>query len=111
MFSSLFVYNLEFSTYHIIIVFYADNKVQRCISSVYNLVLSVFQEAALVFSAAEALSNELTLKRDSLAHAKAIEVFGQARLPLLVDHQDKVDIIRLKIHCFIIIIYLVEICD
>ena len=102
---------MKFSTYHIVIVFYADNKVQGRVPSVHDFVLSVFQEAALVFCAAEALPNQLALERDPLPDTKAIEVFGEARLPLLVHHQDKVDIVRLKIHCFIIIIYLVAICN
>ena len=71
----------------------------------------MFQEAALVLRATEALSNELTLERDPLPDTETVEVFGEARLPLLVHHQDKVDIVRLKIHSYIIIIYLVAICN
>ena len=102
---------MKFSTYHIVVVFYADNKVQRRISSVHDFVLSVFKEAALILRATEALPNQLALERDTLPHTETVEVFGEARLPLLVHHQDKVDIVRLKIHCFIIIIYLVLICN
>ena len=68
--------SVKFWTYHIVIVFYADNKVQRRVSSVHDFVLSVFQEAALVLGAAEALPNQLALERDPLPDTEAIEVFG-----------------------------------
>jgi hypothetical protein len=71
----------------------------------------VFEEAALVLRSTEALSNQLTFERDPLPDTEAVEVFGEARLPLLVHHQDKLDIVTLESHSFIIIIYLVVICN
>ena len=43
----------------------------------------------LVLCAGEALADEFTLESDSLLQFKAIIVLGQARLPLLIHHQDE----------------------
>ena len=45
----------------------------------------------LVLSTGEALADELTFERDALLHTKAIIVLRQARLPLLVHHQNELD--------------------
>ena len=85
-------------TYHIIVVFYVANEIQRRIAPVYDLVLSVLQEAALVLRPTEALSDQLTLQGHSLSDAEAVEVLCETCLSLLVDHKDEVDIIGFKIH-------------
>ena len=43
----------------------------------------------LVLGAGEALADELTFERNALLHTKAIIVLRQARLPLLVHHQNE----------------------
>ena len=45
----------------------------------------------LVFSSGEALADELALEGDSFLDGETIIVLGEARLPLLVHHQDELD--------------------
>ena len=45
----------------------------------------------LAFCAGETLTDKFSFKRDLLLHREAIIVFGDARLALLVDHQNKLD--------------------
>ena len=60
----------------------------------------------LVLCPGEALSNELTLKRDALLQLKTIIVLGQARLALLVYHQDELyhalEFLSTYIYCFLL---------
>ena len=46
----------------------------------------MLEETALVLRPTQAFTNKLTLESHSFAHAKTIEVFGEARLTLLINH-------------------------
>lgn len=58
----------------------------------------MLQEAALVFGSTKAFTNQFAFEGHSLPDAEAVEVFGESRLTLLIDHEDEVDIIGFKIH-------------
>ena len=49
------------------------------------------EETALVLGPTEAFANKLSFECDALPYTKAIEVLGKARLPLLVDHEHKLN--------------------
>ena len=81
------IHALYSCTYHILIVINAYDKVKRSITAIDYFILTMLQETALVFRPTQAFTNELTFESHSFAHAETIEVFGEARLTLLVDHQ------------------------
>ena len=53
----------------------------------------MLQETALVLRPTQALPDELTFQGHALPYTETVEVLGKARLPLLVDHEDEVDIV------------------
>ena len=79
-------YLLLYCTYHILIVINSYDKVKRSITAIDYFVLTMLQETALVFRPTQAFTNQFTFESHSFAHAETIEIFGEARLTLLVDH-------------------------
>ena len=90
---------------HILVDVDTDDKVKWGISSVDHLVLSVFEEGALldkkkkisdqlgydvqtylILCTWEAFTDKFTFESDTLLHWEAIIVLWEAGLPLLVDH-------------------------
>ena len=78
--------NYLVGTYHIFIVVHANNKVKRGIATINYFILTVLEETTLVLRPTKTFTNQLALQSDSFAHAKTIEVFGEARLALLIHH-------------------------
>lgn len=74
-------------------IFNAYNEIEGCVASIHNLILPVLQETALVLSSAQALSNQFAFQGDSFSDAKAVEILGEPCLALLIDHEDKMDIV------------------
>ena len=59
----------------VVVVVHAYDEVQRCVSSVDDLVLPVLEETALIFCPTKALPYELSLESDPLPDCERIEVF------------------------------------
>ena len=61
-------------TYDVFIIIHANNEVQGGISAVDYLVLSMVQEAALIFRTTQAFSYQFTFEGDALSHGKLVKV-------------------------------------
>ena len=73
-------------TYNIRLDVHCYDKVQTRISAVNYFVLPMLHKGTLVLSAREALTDKLTLECNPLLNRKAVVVFREARLALLVYH-------------------------
>ena len=88
-----------YSTYHVLVVINAYDKIQRSIATINYLILTMLEETALVLRPTQAFTNQLTFESHSFAHAETIEVFGEARLALLIDHQYELYHLVLNLPC------------
>ena len=61
-------------TYDVFIIIHANNEVQGGVSAVDYLVLSMVQEAALIFRTTQAFSYQFTFEGHSLSHGKLVKV-------------------------------------
>ena len=69
----------------------ADDEEERRVPSVYDFVASVFDEGALELGSRQTGADDLGFQRDALGHGQPLVVGGEARLALLVDHEDELD--------------------
>ena len=74
------------STYDVLIVINAYDKIERSIAAIDYFILAMLEETALVLRPTQAFTNQFTFESDSFAHTETIKVFGEACLTLLVDH-------------------------
>ena len=87
---------------HVVIDVNSYDKVQRCIPPVNHFVLPMLKEGALVLRARQTLADKFALESDPFLHAKAIIIFAEASLPLLVDHQYELYHLPLECVCTIL---------
>ena len=74
---------------YVFVVVYPYDEVKWRVPSINDFELSVFQERTLQLCAGQAFSYKFSFEGHTLSDGHAVEVFGEARLPLFVNHQYK----------------------
>ena len=76
---------------NVIVNINTDNKVQWSISSVYDFVLSMFEEGTLVLTPWQTFSDKFSLESNPFLDWETVIVLGESGLTLLVYHQYELD--------------------